>query len=354
MVVRLRRDRVRASTAPTNGDTLDVRPDEPFAVVGDITAESIDLEGYLFMNQDVAVAAQGAEDAKRFAHRHWQNHGIDEHRLQLLTQLFPTIVAARTTKMARLFDRSPGSKLLLEDHREEICSYSMPSMRVRGNSPLPLPYERVSSNSYDPELEAWCDEDATSLFLDMGAGLRSVYRPNVVYVEIAALPTTDLLAFGDALPFDDGSFDGAICLAVLEHVSDPFAVAKEIVRVVRPGGRLVIDWPFLQPVHGYPNHYFNATEQGARLAFERMADVATVESHVPLWFHPAFTLRWFLDEWLQRLPERAGQAFQDLTVREVLAQDMPSLLGQNWSTELPENGRSTISAGTRVTVTKKL
>jgi hypothetical protein len=348
----LRSGRDRAPASP-DGTAIDVHPDKPFAVISEVAAGHLDPEGYLFINEDVAEAALAAKDAKKFAVRHWQNHGVGEDRLQLSTALFPTIAAARTAKMAKLLGRSPGSEALLESHHEMVCSYSMASMRARGDSRLPVPYERVSAHSYDPEIEAWCDGDPNSLFLDIGAGLRPVYRPNVVYVEIAALPTTDILAFGDDLPFDDGTFDGAICLAVLEHVINPFAVAEEMVRVLRPGGRLVVDWPFLQPVHGYPNHYFNATEHGARLAFERLADVATVESHVPLWFHPAFTLRWFLDEWFQRLPEGEGQAFQDLTVREILAQDMHSLLGQDWSTGLTEDNQSTISAGTRITVTKR-
>jgi len=48
---------------------------------------------------------------------------------------------------------------------------------------------------------------------------------------------------GDALPFPDAHFDGVVHLAVLEHVFDPFAVIREIHRVLRPGGELVIAVP---------------------------------------------------------------------------------------------------------------
>lgn len=47
----------------------------------------------------------------------------------------------------------------------------------------------------------------------------------------------------ELLPFPDGYFDGVTMLAVLEHIFDPYAVIKEVHRVMRPGGELVIDVP---------------------------------------------------------------------------------------------------------------
>lgn len=48
---------------------------------------------------------------------------------------------------------------------------------------------------------------------------------------------------GEPLPFDAGEFDGVSLLAVLEHVFDPVAMVREIHRVLRPGGELLIDVP---------------------------------------------------------------------------------------------------------------
>lgn len=45
------------------------------------------------------------------------------------------------------------------------------------------------------------------------------------------------------LPFPDDYFDGVTALAVLEHIFDPYATIREIHRVLRPGGELVIDVP---------------------------------------------------------------------------------------------------------------
>ena len=45
---------------------------------------------------------------------------------------------------------------------------------------------------------------------------------------------------GEALPFDYGDFDLVGCLRVLHHVARPELVVSEIVRVTRPGGRILI------------------------------------------------------------------------------------------------------------------
>lgn len=50
------------------------------------------------------------------------------------------------------------------------------------------------------------------------------------------------------LPYDDGSFDGCRIDRVLQHIADPAAAIREMVRVLRPGGTLVAfdnDWETL-------------------------------------------------------------------------------------------------------------
>jgi demethylmenaquinone methyltransferase/2-methoxy-6-polyprenyl-1,4-benzoquinol methylase len=42
----------------------------------------------------------------------------------------------------------------------------------------------------------------------------------------------------DALPFDDGSFDGLTFTYLLRYVDDPAATLRELARVVRPGGSI--------------------------------------------------------------------------------------------------------------------
>jgi ArsR family transcriptional regulator len=44
----------------------------------------------------------------------------------------------------------------------------------------------------------------------------------------------------EALPLDDGSVDGALVLLALTYVAEPARAVREVVRVLRPGGRAVV------------------------------------------------------------------------------------------------------------------
>jgi SAM-dependent methyltransferase len=48
---------------------------------------------------------------------------------------------------------------------------------------------------------------------------------------------------GLSMPFADDSFDAVFALDVLEHVDDEGQFAREIVRVLKPGGKLVLTTP---------------------------------------------------------------------------------------------------------------
>jgi SAM-dependent methyltransferase len=56
---------------------------------------------------------------------------------------------------------------------------------------------------------------------------------------VLANPTLDAAAvteIGERLPFEDGRFDIVIARYVFEHVTDPVPMARELLRVTKPGG----------------------------------------------------------------------------------------------------------------------
>lgn len=54
---------------------------------------------------------------------------------------------------------------------------------------------------------------------------------------------TYLQASAESLPLEDASFDAVLLLDVLEHVVDEGAVLREIERVLKPGGTLILSVP---------------------------------------------------------------------------------------------------------------
>ena len=84
---------------------------------------------------------------------------------------------------------------------------------------------------------------------------------------------TGLICDGHRIPFNDGSFDGVVVQAVLEHVFDPPQVVAEIARVLRPGGAVYSETPFLQQVHAGARDFARFTHLGHRRLFRNFVEV---------------------------------------------------------------------------------
>jgi SAM-dependent methyltransferase len=66
------------------------------------------------------------------------------------------------------------------------------------------------------------------------------------------------------LPFPDDSFDSVLLTDVLEHVAEPADLLREIARVLRPSGSLILSVPFYYLLHERPYDYYRYTEFGLR------------------------------------------------------------------------------------------
>lgn len=82
----------------------------------------------------------------------------------------------------------------------------------------------------------------------------------VVYVNLSTAKQPDVQADAARVPFRGECFDVVICSELLEHVQDPRAVLREVFRVLRTGGRLLITVPFLYRIHGDPHDFGRYTD----------------------------------------------------------------------------------------------
>jgi ribosomal protein S27E len=205
------------------------------------------------------------------------------------------------------------------------------------------PATHVSANPYEELARDLIGRTtaAGGWVLDCGAGSRPARLPGVVNVEIEDYFSTDVLAVGDNLPFRNGVFDAAVSLAVLEHVRDPFACARDLLRVVKPGGELVCSVPFLQPVHGYPDHYYNMTRSGLINLFGGEAEV--VDCLTPPNGHPIFAVQWILREYLHGLPEPQRSRFGAMTIAQAAELDPALTLPEGFATQLGDAAIATIA-----------
>ena len=77
-----------------------------------------------------------------------------------------------------------------------------------------------------------------------------------------------IYALADYLPFRDNEFDAVLLLDVLEHVPATTGTLQEINRVLRFGGSVFVQLPFLYPLHDTPLDFYRWSEFGLKELLE--------------------------------------------------------------------------------------
>lgn len=118
----------------------------------------------------------------------------------------------------------------------------------------------------------------TGRLLDVGCGSKP-YRSLFVVEDYIGLDidsevarkrgVADFYYDGNTFPFVDASFDSILCNQVLEHVFNPDEFLGEIVRVLKPGGKLLLTVPFVWDEHEQPNDYARYSSFGLRALLEK-------------------------------------------------------------------------------------
>ncbi|MGH7717544.1 MAG: methyltransferase domain-containing protein [Gemmatimonadaceae bacterium] len=175
------------------------------------------------------------------------------------------------TQYARAERGQPDLRLKEPLHTSLAVSYD-PALTVIPEDVWTLPpsvaarlpeARRYAAGRPQPDIVAWLLSTvrSESVVLDLGAranrdreliaGLGGRY----IGVEIA---DGDAMVLGDAhaIPLTSGSVDIVLSMSVFEHLKNPFLAASEIMRVLKPGGRLIGIVGFLEAVHGLPHGSF--------------------------------------------------------------------------------------------------
>ena len=135
-----------------------------------------------------------------------------------------------------------------------------PVLSLGVTEPPVHPDQHISNELPDAALDLV--RGTSGLVLNLSAGGSREKFDHVVEVEYAIFRHTDVVADAHVLPFDDEVFEAIVVMNAFEHYRVPSKVAAELLRVLKPNGRVLIRTAFMQPLHEGPWHFFNCTRYG--------------------------------------------------------------------------------------------
>lgn len=113
----------------------------------------------------------------------------------------------------------------------------------------------------------------------LNAGSSSVrYGGNCVNIDIQEKPNVDVVCDLHALPTSLGQFDAIICNAVLQYCHTPPQAISELYRVLKPGGYLFVDTPWIQPYANDTPDKFRFSQDALKMLFANFEIIQTGSS----------------------------------------------------------------------------
>ena len=99
--------------------------------------------------------------------------------------------------------------------------------------------------------------------LDLGGGDKAQYRERFNYDGLTyeslnlckEMRPTYIANANETFPIDDNTYDMVMSFDSLEHIRQIDHAVSECVRIVKPGGKLLLAVPFVYPVHDEPDYH---------------------------------------------------------------------------------------------------
>ena len=158
---------------------------------------------------------------------------------------------------------------------------------------LTVPSPTLENQALRTQMPKFLASFPADAFLANVGSASLTYGDRIVNVDLFPDPGVHVVGDATRLPFQDGSLDGVISRRVLEHVRKPGLAVAEMHRVLRPGGRVWCEIPFLQGYHPTPTDFQRYTVDGLADLFDQFEVV-----DVGVALGPSSTLSWILREYL--------------------------------------------------------
>lgn len=104
--------------------------------------------------------------------------------------------------------------------------------------------------------------------LDIGCGKNPHYhkfiKGKLICLDINKTKKINVVGDADFLPFKSNFFDKVISVNSLYYFQNPFNAAKDMSRILKQNGKLILMLPFFYPIHDAPIDKFRFTEYGLR------------------------------------------------------------------------------------------
>lgn len=188
------------------------------------------------------------------------------------------------SKATSAFPISNGIPVLVSEERtdtvcsmvEDVTYISRPRAKYTGLKKLIVGESRTTTrncNRFVSEVLALSDEPRVLVIGggEQGFGTSALWnddRIDIHSIDIYGAETVDVICDAHYLPFQSDYYDGVWIQAVLEHVVEPTKVAAEIHRVLRHGGIVYAETPFMQQVHEGAYDFTRYTVLGHRYLFK--------------------------------------------------------------------------------------